>query len=102
MAGAACVQALSFASPKALLKALLPGAQPEALSGSAQRAERLAAFRRFIESVERRGGEAVPEFPSGAQWFNAPPLQLARFASACFFYMLPISAETSEDPGLSG
>lgn len=102
MAGAACVQALSFVSPKALLKALLPGAQPAAPSGSAERAERVAAFRRFIESVEHRGGEAVPEFPSGAQWFNAPPLQLARFAPACSSLMLPISAEISEDPELSG
>ena len=102
MAGTACVQALSFASPKALLKALLPGAQPAAPSGSGERAERVAAFRRFIESVERRGGETVPEFPSGAQWFNAPPLQLARFASACFSLMLSISAEISEGPEVSG
>ena len=96
------MQALSFVSPKALLKALLPGTQPAAPSGSAEHAERVAAFRRFIESIERRGGEAVPEFPSGAQWFNAPPLQLARFAPACSSPMLPISAEISEDPELSG
>lgn len=73
------MQAFSFASPKALLKALLPQPQPAASSGSAQQAERVAAFRRFIEGVERRGGgERVPEFPAGAQWFNSPPLQLAR------------------------
>ncbi len=73
------MQAFSFASPKALLNALLPKPQPAASSGSAQQAERVAAFRRFIEGVERRGGgERVPEFPAGAQWFNSPPLQLAR------------------------
>lgn len=76
-----CQQAFSFASPKAILNALLPKPQPAASSGGAQQAERVAAFRRFIESVERRsGGEQVPEFPAGAQWFNAPPLQLARYA----------------------
>ncbi|CAL5223491.1 g6016 [Coccomyxa viridis] len=73
------IKAFSFASPKALLNALLPKPQPAASSGSAQQAERVAAFRRFIEGVERRGGgERVPEFPAGAQWFNSPPLQLAR------------------------
>ena len=77
----AALQALSFASPKALLNALLPRAAPDKLSPAAsERAERVAAFRRFIEGVERRGGgEAVPEFPVGAQWFNAPPLKLARY-----------------------
>ena len=74
-----CAQAFSFASPKALLNALLPKPQPVASAGSAQQGERVAAFRRFIASVERRGGgERVPEFPAGAQWFNSPPLQLAR------------------------
>ena len=47
---------------------------------ASQQAERVAAFRRFIEGVERRGGgDAVPEFPMGAQWFNAPPLKLTRY-----------------------
>ena len=79
MAMSACAQALSFASPKALLKALLPQPTPAASPGTAQQAERVAAFRRFIQGVERRGGgEKVPEFPAGAQWFNSPPLRLAR------------------------
>ena len=79
MATSACAQAFSFASPKALLKALLPQPQPAAPSGAVQQAERVAAFRRFIQGVERRGGgEEVPDFPAGAQWFNSPPLQLGR------------------------
>ena len=80
---AACAQALSFASPKALLKALLPQPAPAASPGTAQQAERVAAFRRFIQGIERRGGgEKVPEFPAGARWFNSPPLRLARCASS--------------------
>jgi len=83
-----CMQAFSFASPKAILNALLPKPQPAASSGNAQQAERVAAFRRFIESVERRGGgEKVPDFPTGAQWFNSPPLQLSR----CVAFKLSIS-----------
>ncbi len=69
---------MSFASPKALLNALLPRPSPTA-GLSREQTERAAAFKRFIESVERRGGgEEVPEFPAGAQWFNSPPLKLAR------------------------
>jgi len=72
-------QAVSFASPKALLNALLPRPSLAAGVGQEQK-ERAAAFRRFIESVERRGGgEEVPAFPAGAQWFNSPPLKLDRF-----------------------
>jgi hypothetical protein len=73
-----CMQAMSFASPKALLNALLP--RPSPTTGlSQEQSERAAAFRRFIESVERRGGgEEVPEFPAGAQWFNSPPLKLSK------------------------
>ncbi|CAL8471539.1 g11081 [Coccomyxa elongata] len=71
-------KAMSFASPKALLNALLPRPSPTA-GVSREQTERAAAFKRFIGSVERRGGgEEVPEFPAGAQWFNAPPLKLAR------------------------
>jgi hypothetical protein len=74
------MQALSFASPKALLNALLPRAAPDQAPPSSAAAERLAAFKRFIDGVERRGGgDAVPEFPAGAQWFNAPPLKLGRY-----------------------
>ena len=80
IAMSACTQAFSFASPKALLKALLPQPTPVASLGTAQQAERVTAFRRFIQGVERRGGgEKVPDFPAGAQWFNSPPLRLARW-----------------------
>lgn len=74
------VQAMSFASPKALLNALLPRASPElAAAGQGQQSDRAAAFLRYLEGIERRGGgEQVPEFPAGAQWFNAPPLKLSR------------------------
>lgn len=41
--------------------------------------DRVAAFKRFIGDLERRGGgEQVPEFPLGADWLNAPPLRLDR------------------------
>lgn len=39
---------------------------------------RVAAYRRYIAALESRGAEAVPDFPAGAQWLNAPPLQLSR------------------------
>ena len=42
---------------------------------------RASAFKRFIAEADRRGGEAIPNFPLGAQWFNAPPLRLDRHAS---------------------
>lgn len=41
--------------------------------------ERVASFKRFIADLESRGGgQAVPEFPMGAQWLNAPPLSLSK------------------------
>lgn len=70
-------QALSFASPKAVLTALFPRPQPAAPAADSATA-RVAAYRRYIAALERRGGETVPEFPTGAQWLNAPPLRLTR------------------------
>jgi hypothetical protein len=72
---------MSFASPKAILNALLPRAAPPAAEEGA--VSREAAFRRFISDLERRGGgEQVPDFPAGLQWFNAPPLRLNRSCPA--------------------
>lgn len=71
------LQALSFASPKAVLTALFPRPEP-ASSAADSAAARVAAYRRYIAALERRGAEAVPEFPAGAQWLNAPPLRLGR------------------------
>jgi hypothetical protein len=71
---------MSFASPKALLNALLPRPQPETAAGVSRGGEKAAAFLRYIDGVERRGGgEPVPAFPAGAQWFNSPPLKLDRY-----------------------
>jgi thiol-disulfide isomerase/thioredoxin len=40
---------------------------------------RVAAFKRFISDLERRGGgEVAPDFPVGADWLNAPRLSLFR------------------------
>ena len=45
--------------------------------------------------MERRGGgETVPEFPAGAQWFNAPPLKLAR-------YLAPLGRDAAATGGVS-
>jgi len=74
---------MSFASPRAILRALLPGGDPSRLvDGADTAAARVAAFRRFVESVEARGGgEPVPEFPASAAggWLNVRrPLTLSR------------------------
>ena len=70
------LQSLSYASPKALLNALLPRATPVTTGTPV---DRVAAFKRFIGDIERRGGgEIVPGFPNGADWLNAPPLRLDR------------------------
>ena len=72
------LQALSYVSPQAVLKALLPQAAPPRPSASDVEGTRVAAFRRFITDLEKRGGgEQAPEFPAGLQWFNAPPLKLS-------------------------
>lgn len=64
------VQSLEFASPKAIISALLPRSQPAPDVADTSEVRR-AAFKRFIASVERRGSsEKVPEFPVGAQWYN--------------------------------
>lgn len=73
----ATVQALSFASPKAVLTALFPRAEPAGGAADTS-AARVAAYKRYITSLEMRGAEQIPEFPSGAQWLNAPPLRLSR------------------------
>ena len=73
------LQALSYVSPQAVLKALLPPAGPPQPSASDVEGTRGAAFRRFITDLEKRGGgEQAAEFPVGLQWFNAPPLRLSR------------------------
>jgi thiol-disulfide isomerase/thioredoxin len=38
----------------------------------------VSAFKRYIAKVEARVAESAPEFPNSAEWFNAPPLRLAR------------------------
>ena len=93
---AACscaLQALSYVSPQAVLKALLPQAAPPRPSASDVEGTRVAAFRRFITDLEKRGGgEQAPEFPAGLQWFNAPPLKLS--GCVCMFrgcYTAPTS-----------
>jgi thiol-disulfide isomerase/thioredoxin len=74
------MQSLSYASPKALLNALLPQTNPTSLQNPTDTpVDRVAAFKRFISDVESRGGgDIVPEFPVGADWLNAPPLRLDR------------------------
>ncbi|KAK9805135.1 hypothetical protein WJX72_001459 [[Myrmecia] bisecta] len=68
-------KAMSYASPQAVVNALLPRKGPP----TAEENSRVAAFKRFIADQERRGGgEPVPEFPQGMQWYNAPPLKLNR------------------------
>ncbi|KAL4547533.1 hypothetical protein Ndes2526B_g06777 [Nannochloris sp. 'desiccata'] len=73
-------KSLSYASPKALLNALLPQPSPTSLQNPADApVDRVAAFKRFISDMENRGGgESVPEFPLGADWLNCPPLRLDR------------------------
>ena len=77
------LQSLSYVSPKAVLKALNPLQgqlpPPTSLETSSSSTTRVEAFKRFISDMERRGGgEIVPPFPPGADWFNAPPLQWGR------------------------
>ncbi|KAI3423812.1 hypothetical protein D9Q98_009648 [Chlorella vulgaris] len=78
--GVSRAQSLSYASPRALLNALFPQGQLPAKSGAPESGNgRVAAFKRYIADMEKRGGgQAVPEFPSGLDWFNAPPLRLSR------------------------
>ncbi|KAL4855636.1 Protein SUPPRESSOR OF QUENCHING 1 [Chlorella vulgaris] len=79
-------KSLSYASPRALLNALFPQGQLPAKSGAPESGNgRVAAFKRYIAgkcwlfNMEKRGGgQAVPEFPTGLDWFNAPPLRLSR------------------------
>ncbi|KXZ45018.1 hypothetical protein GPECTOR_59g625 [Gonium pectorale] len=74
-------KAMSYASPQALLNALLPPPAPAA-PGDAS-GDRVAAFKRYIADLERRGGgREVPEFPAGADWLNSAPLRLAGPPSA--------------------
>jgi len=74
------LQSLSYASPKALLNALLPQPSPTSLQNPIDTpVDRVAAFKRFISDMEiRGGGEAVPEFPVDADWLNCPPLRVDR------------------------
>jgi thiol-disulfide isomerase/thioredoxin len=74
------LQSLSYASPRALLNALLPQPSPTSSQNPTDTpVDRVAAFKRFISDLENRGGgQAVPEFPLGADWLNAPTLRLDR------------------------
>ncbi|KAK9802067.1 hypothetical protein WJX73_010192 [Symbiochloris irregularis] len=73
-------KAFSFASPKGILRALLPHSSPaDQQSAQTDMDERIAAFKAYLAEVEGKGGgDTVPEFPAGATWFNAPPLKLGR------------------------
>ena len=76
------MQALSYLSPQALLRAVFSQQQPHS-SLESDGDDRVASFKRYIASKEARGGvEAVPEFPAGATWFNSPPLKLSRSAQS--------------------
>ena len=82
--GSVCwgLQAFSFASPKGILRALLPQSSPaDQTAGNSDMDERIAAFKAYLAEIESKGGgDSVPEFPAGATWFNAPPLKLGRCA----------------------
>ncbi|GIM03392.1 hypothetical protein Vretimale_8094 [Volvox reticuliferus] len=68
-------KAMSFASPQALINALVPPPAPKTLDEST---DRVSAFKRYIADLERRGGgREVPEFPKGADWLNSAPLTLS-------------------------
>ncbi|KAG2497240.1 hypothetical protein HYH03_004827 [Edaphochlamys debaryana] len=68
-------RAMSFASPQALINMVAPPPAPQASPGEG---DRVAAFRRYIADLERRGGgKLVPDFPRGADWLNTAPLSMA-------------------------
>jgi thiol-disulfide isomerase/thioredoxin len=71
---------MSYASPKALLNALLGVGQPPLASGSEMtRAQRIREFKQYISQLETRGtGQQVPEFQRRLEWLNTPPLQLKK------------------------
>lgn len=72
---------MSFASPRAVLNALLPGPEVPAANAAEAGGSRVAAFKRFIADLESRGGgEAISvDFPAGADWLNVPgPLSLKK------------------------
>ncbi|PNH05466.1 NHL repeat-containing protein 2, partial [Tetrabaena socialis] len=90
-------KAMSFASPQALMNALMPppvraggdglgrfepGA-PSGLGSGADSGDRVEAFKRYIGDLERRGGgREVPDFPRGGDWLNSSPLILSGPPSA--------------------
>jgi len=70
-------KAMSYANPKAIVNTFMSLGSIRTGVGSS--GSRVAAFKRFIGDVEKRGGgEAVPEFPLGLTWLNSPPLHMAR------------------------
>lgn len=96
------LQALSYVSPQAVLKALLPQAAPPRPSPSDVEGTRVAAFQRFITDLEKRGGgEQAPEFPAGLQWFNAPPLKLSGCACTCWLPHAVPQQSTESAPAVS-
>ncbi|KAG2443188.1 hypothetical protein HYH02_009265 [Chlamydomonas schloesseri] len=69
------LEAMKYGSPAALMNALAPPPDPSALAAEG---DRVAAFKRYIADLERRGGgKEVPDFPRGADWINSAPLTLA-------------------------
>lgn len=70
---------MSYVSWQSVRNLLLPPAAPPAPEGGTSREQRVAAFARYIRSLEGRGGGvAAPPFPAGEQWLNAPPLSWDR------------------------
>ncbi|PNW74118.1 hypothetical protein CHLRE_13g586050v5 [Chlamydomonas reinhardtii] len=69
------LEAMKYASPAALMNALAPPPDPSAAVAGG--GDRVAAFKRYIADLERRGGgKEVPDFPRGADWLNSAPLTL--------------------------
>lgn len=72
------LQALTYVSPRAILKALMPAETPTQNQNDSDD-DRIAAFVRYIAEKESRGAlEDVSEFPPGLTWFNSSPLKLNR------------------------
>ena len=72
------VQAFSYVSPNALLKAAFPDQKgPEQADVGPE--GRIAAFKQYISDKEKRATmQLVPDFPSGLTWFNSSPLSMQR------------------------
>ncbi|GAB4822761.1 hypothetical protein N2152v2_009807 [Parachlorella kessleri] len=72
-------KSLSYVSPRALLNALLPSSGPSTAPGAGEGGGRVAAFKRYIADLEKRGGgQQVPEFARDLDWLNSAPLNFSR------------------------